>query len=260
MTQTGDTRRPREVAEPPVESGAWERYWSAIGSRDIPPWDTDPEGQLSDWCRQVSGLLRPGLPLMDVACGNGHQTSWLAQRFATSVGPVIGVDVSATAVALAREQQLHLSGVDYPGVRFEVVDVLDDQAVKALAARTGPANVWVRFLLHLLDDDDARRRAIASLATLAGGQGRIFDYEFLAQEPGKMEGYAARHTSVRAVFEAGVRPGQLMPRELAALYRDAGLTVLTERSDEFHGAHGPAEGTFHAEWIVAGGERDAAAV
>jgi SAM-dependent methyltransferase len=222
----------------------WQRYWSVIGDEAVPPWDSDPEGHTLDWCARVGTLVRGGLPLIDVACGNGNQTWWLAERFAGVVTQVVGIDVSPAAVRRARRRP-----TGGAAVRFEVVDILDGGAVEDVAHAMGPANVWVRFLLHLLDDD-IRRRVVDHLDLLTGGEGRVLDYELLQQPPGRMETYAERHPTVRAVYESGIRPAQLAAGRLPALYREAGMAILATGREDFVGAHGATEGAFPCEWVV----------
>jgi hypothetical protein len=159
---------------------------------------------------------------------------------------VIGVDVSATAIGRARAHPV-------PGVTFEVLDILDPPAVAALAARTGPAHVWTRFLLHHLPGRADRLRALAALATLTGGRGRIFNCELLAMDRDTMIAYARRHPIAQTLYSAGVRPGILNPGELPTLYRDAGLHVLDTARDEIMAIHSETEGAFPIEWVVAGG-------
>src|SRR3954465_15323378 len=78
---------------------AWESYWR--GTSDAPGeaiWDADPSLSAA---RDVD-LLAPhadlALPILDLGCGNGPQTRYLATRF----GRALGVDLSHAAVAHAR--------------------------------------------------------------------------------------------------------------------------------------------------------------
>ena len=220
--------------------GAWERYWSAIDDRAASPWDADHERQTPGWLTKVGEQLPAGLPLVDVACGSGAQTRSLAGRF----GTVIGVDVSPTAIDRARAPEV-------PGVTFEVLDILDPMAVAEFAARIGPAHVWTRFLLHHLPGRADRLRTLAGLTTLTGGHGRIFNCELLAMDRDAMIAYARRHPIAQTLYNAGVRPANLNPGELPALYRDAGLRVLATGRDEVMAVHSDTEGAFPIEWVLA---------
>ena len=170
--------------------GAWERYWSAVGTDAVSPWDADQETQTPSWVDRIGRFLTDRLPLVDVACGSGAQTWMLAKRFST----VVGVDISPTAIERARRRRPAV-----PGVCFQVLDILDERAVSELAGRIGPANVWLRFLLHHLENDETRLRALAGLGILTGGRGRIFNYELLETD-------ASRRVCVGAPTSAGPAP------------------------------------------------------
>src|SRR5690348_5271300 len=173
--------------------GAWERYWSAVGTDAVSPWDADQETQTPSWVDRIGRFLTDRLPLVDVACGSGAQTWMLAKRFST----VVGVDVSPTAIERARRRRPAV-----PGVCFQVLDILDERAVSELAGRIGPANVWLRFLLHHLENDETRLRALAGLGILTGGRGRIFNYELLETDASRRVCVGAP-TSARTMHEAG---------------------------------------------------------
>ncbi|GKS59545.1 hypothetical protein YTPLAS18_30720 [Nitrospira sp.] len=62
--------------------------------------------------------LRPGLSILDVACGHGVPSFYLAEQVGPN-GRVVGVDLSAGQVARARAIQ----GAHLPWLRFECADV-----------------------------------------------------------------------------------------------------------------------------------------
>jgi hypothetical protein len=222
----------------PVVRGAWERYWSTLGADSVSPWDADHETQTPDWVDRIGRFLPDGLPLVDLACGSGGQTWMLARRF----GTVVGVDVSPTAIERARRLRPPM-----PGVCFQVLDILDERAVSELAGRIGPANVWIRFLLHHLENDDARLRALASLSALTGGRGRIFNCELLELDATRPVCVGAA-ASARTIHDAGIRPGHLTPGQLPRLYREARLHILVAARDE---TVSDTEGPLPIEWVIA---------
>jgi 2-polyprenyl-3-methyl-5-hydroxy-6-metoxy-1,4-benzoquinol methylase len=80
------------------------------------PWDTGrPDSELMDLVRK--GGVTAGRAI-DIGCGTGTNALWLAQRGFD----VLGVDISETAVEMARQKALE-RGIE---CRFEVVDVLND--------------------------------------------------------------------------------------------------------------------------------------
>ena len=64
--------------------------------------------------------LRPGLSILDVACGHGIPAFYLAEQVGPD-GQVVGVDLSAGQVGRARAIQ----GASLPWLRFECADVRD---------------------------------------------------------------------------------------------------------------------------------------
>ncbi|MFF0783027.1 amino acid adenylation domain-containing protein [Streptomyces sp. NPDC003720] len=156
-----------EAEAGPKRTGtAWEQYWASVNTTgrggDV-LWDADDAEEMRRLLDTTAQHLDPALPVIDLGCGNGRYARALATRFRT----VVGVDVSPTAIARAREEN---AGLDNPS--FDVLDPGDTDAVKALATRIGPANVFVRAVLHVLGDEE--RAAMASAMTLlTGGRGSV---------------------------------------------------------------------------------------
>src|SRR5262245_25690578 len=121
----------RPVQEVPMTDTAqryfssWESYWSTItGAPGEVFWDADPaQAAEQDWPRFAPyGDAR--LPLLDLGCGNGTQTRYLAQHW----GSVIGVDISPAAVELAQATNAAANIV------YRVLDLLSAEAVARLHA------------------------------------------------------------------------------------------------------------------------------
>ena len=101
---------------------AWESYWQATS--DAPGeaiWDSDP----SLTAVPHSELLLPhadsGRTIVDLGCGNGTQTRYLATRFARAVG----VDLSHAAIEHARRAGDGAAGA----FEFQQLDLTDTAAV-----------------------------------------------------------------------------------------------------------------------------------
>jgi len=157
--------RPPEAAGDDRIGDSWERYWSSIdatGRGGDVLWDADSDDEMEWLLERAAAHFDPGLPVVDLGCGNGRYSRVLAARFPE----VVGVDVSASAIAMAIAESTGVAGV-----RFEVLDAAADGAIDALATRLGPSNVFVRGVLHVLDD--AARTGVAdTLQTLlADGPG-----------------------------------------------------------------------------------------
>lgn len=200
---------------------AWEGFW-----REAPEepgavfWDAEPaltvglhlalfEPQLTD----------PGLPLVDLGCGNGTQTRFLADRFPH----VLGVDLSEAAVEHAR----HADPAGQAGYR--VLDAAEKGEAESLHAELGDANVYVRGVLHQCEPDD-RQPFVDGLAALLGERGRAFLVELSESAKPVLLGLAQSPSGpppkLAPIFRHGIAPGEVSDAAVPEYLRAAGLTVL----------------------------------
>jgi len=156
---------------PSGRTAAWDAYWASVdhgGSGGDVLWDAATQRGLA-WTRdQTVAHFDPALPVVDVGCGNGTQALLLAGHFRT----VVGVDVSAAAIELARQRA---SAAAPDGcLSFQVLDLTAPGAGRALADTLGlgAVNVHLRGLLHILDDPQ-RRALVTNLADLVDGAGTV---------------------------------------------------------------------------------------
>ncbi|MFE4973815.1 class I SAM-dependent methyltransferase [Kitasatospora sp. NPDC056651] len=229
---------------------AWEGFW-----RDAPEepgsviWDAEPaltaERHLALFRPH---LLDPALPVVDLGCGNGTQTRFLAERFPL----VLGVDLSAAALDLARR------GDPAGRAAFARLDATDAEAVRALYERLGDANVYVRGVIHQSEPAD-RPRVVEAIAALLGVRGRAFVVELseaakvvltdLARDP------AGPPPKLRPVFSHGLAPAEVADAAFPELFRAAGLTVLATGELPLTTTESGPDGTridLPAHWLVAG--------
>jgi len=160
-------------------------------------------------------------PVLDVGCGNGTQTVFLAEHYSR----VLGLEVSESAVQSAKQT--------YPGVEFRQYDLLDEEATKALHSELGDCNIYVRAVLHPLPDE-SRAIAVANLARLLGKRGGLFVIE-LAKAAKDVFGaaLAAGPDSVpklRRVLSYGITPANLEDGMLEQLFENAGIEVVDHGS------------------------------
>ncbi|KAB2975639.1 methyltransferase domain-containing protein [Streptomyces sp. SS1-1] len=229
---------------------AWEGFWSeAPEERGAVFWDAEPALTAARHLPLLEPhLTAPDLVMIDLGCGNGTQTRFLADRFPR----VVGADLSAAALDHARR-------ADPAGqAAYRLLDVVDKAEVQTLHAEFGDANLYVRGVLHQAEPGDRQAMADA-LATLAGERGRV-----LLVEPseaakrvlmGLAQGPAGPPPKLAPVLRHGIAPGEVSDDALTGYLRSAGLDVLASGTLPLATTeHGP-DGTrieLPSTWIVAG--------
>jgi SAM-dependent methyltransferase len=200
---------------------AWEGFW-----REAPDgpgevfWDAGPERTAAVHLALFEPhLTAPDLPLVDLGCGNGTQTRYLADRFSR----VIGVDLSTAAVDLARR-------ADPDGrAAYRALDAADGTQAEALHADLGDANVYVRGVLLA----EAARPVLMGLAQGPGGP------------PAKLA----------PVLRHGIAPGEVGDAAVPEYLRTAGLTLVARGELPLITTEYTADGTrieLPSRWYVAG--------
>jgi len=167
-------RAPRDV------STRWDRYWAEVentGDDGDVLWDSSSSDEAQQYLDLLTDLADPELAIVDVGCGNGRFTRTLASRFPRA----IGVDLSANAVALARQE----SG-STPGLGFRTLDMTAPGVGAQLAGELGNCNVFIRGVLHVLTEP-ARRALASNVTALAGSRGTVLIAE--TNYPGPLLGY-----------------------------------------------------------------------
>lgn len=207
------------MSTPNRRADAWESFW-----KDAPPekgavaWDAPPERTAAVHHPLFAPHFGGGRTIVDLGCGNGTQTHYLAGRYAR----VLGVDVSGAALLRARAAR-------GPAAGFRVMDATDTGAVRSLSAELGECDVYMRGVLHHCDQEE-RSRIAASVALLVGEHGRAFDVEpaaaggaLLGALMGRPEGPPP---ALAAVFAHGIRPLEMPDGSVPEVFRGAGLEVL----------------------------------
>lgn len=229
--------------------GAWDSFW-----RDAPPgggavfWDAAPEVTAAVHLPLFAPHFAPGLPLVDLGCGNGTQTRFLARHY----DPVIGVDVSAVAIERAeaeraeaerfevggageaeraREESGPSGGVRSGPADFRRVDAADAGEMAGLHAELGDTNVYVRGVLHQAAPE-VRSLIVANTAVLLGERGRLFVVELAAAAKEVLQGLArlpqGPPAKVAAIFEHGIAPAEMADEEIPAMVRRHGLEIVAD--------------------------------
>ncbi|MBT2393515.1 class I SAM-dependent methyltransferase [Streptomyces maoxianensis] len=229
---------------------AWEGFWSEAS--DEPGavfWDAEPALTAGiHLALYEPHVTEPELTLVDLGCGNGTQTRFLADRFPR----VLGVDLSAAAIELAGRQ-------DKVGqARFREIDAVDGAEVAQLHAELGDANVYVRGVLHQCDPED-RQDLADTVATLVGERGRAFVVELAEAAGQKLMGLAQSPSGLppklQPVFRHGLVPGAVADAELVEFFDSAGLDVLASGELPLTTTEYAADGSrveLPSKWLVLG--------
>ncbi|MBV2355517.1 class I SAM-dependent methyltransferase [Streptomyces sp. J2-1] len=226
---------------------AWESYWSSTSDATGEAiWDADPSLTAAPHSALLLPHADPARTVVDLGCGNGTQTRYLATRFARAVG----VDLSHAAVEHAR------SAAEGTGVEFEQLDLTDLDAVRALHTRLGDTHVYMRAVIHQ-SEPPARPLVAAAVAELIGADGRAFVVELtpasrdvLARAASGPDGPPPK---LRRVFDHGLKPAAAPDGEITRLLAEAGLTVLADGDTTLPQTEHHTDGTridLPAHWYV----------
>ncbi|MFE9684445.1 class I SAM-dependent methyltransferase [Streptomyces sp. NPDC006285] len=200
---------------------AWEGFWrEAPTEQGAVLWDAEPSLTAKVHLALLEPFLgAPGLPLVDLGCGNGTQTRFLADRYPR----VVGADLSAAALDHARL-------ADPAGqASYRLFDAAEKAEAEMLHAELGDVNVYMRGVLHQCEADD-RQALVDGLATLVGDRGRAFVVE-LAEEAGALlrglaQGPGGPPAKLAPVLRHGIAPGEVADAAVPGYLRTAGLVVL----------------------------------
>jgi SAM-dependent methyltransferase len=198
---------------------SWESFWST--STDTPGeifWDTDPTHAAQEDLELFRDYFSPSLPLVDLGCGNGTQTRFLAEHFAR----VIGTEIAPAAVELARKTN------GAPNISYRLLDVLCPGDAQRLHQEIGDANLYVRTVLHQLSPTD-HKAAVESIEQLLGATGVLYLIELSsAAEPffARLIQRYGPPPGLARVFQHQITPGMLDEKDLRVLFPLDRFTLL----------------------------------
>ncbi|MFG3008926.1 class I SAM-dependent methyltransferase [Streptomyces cinerochromogenes] len=228
---------------------AWESYWRETSDvRGEAIWDSDPSLSAAPHSELLLPHADRDRTIVDLGCGNGTQTRYLATRFAHAVG----VDLSHAAVEHARR------AANGAPVEFQQLDLTDTDAVRALHHKLGDVHVYMRAVIHQ-SEPAARPVVAAAVAELIGAEGRAFVVELTSASRDVLKRAAAEPggpgPKLRRVFHHGLKPADAPDDEIPRLLAEAGLTVLAEGETTVPQTEHLADGTridLPAHWYVLG--------
>ncbi|MFB7292181.1 class I SAM-dependent methyltransferase [Actinacidiphila glaucinigra] len=229
---------------------AWEGFWrDAPGGPGAVLWDAGAEVTAAAHLSFFEAHFDPSLPVVDLGCGNGTQTRFLAKRY----GRAVGVDLAAAAIGHARHQ-------DPGGVaEYRQLDAADPEAVRRLGEELGEVNVYMRGVLHQCRPEE-RAPLVEGIAVLTGGRGRVFADELAASAKDALMGLAQRPdgppAKLAAIFAHGIAPAEMPDAAVPELFRAAGMEVLARGEVALVTTERRADGSWFevpTNWLVAGG-------
>ena len=209
---------------------SWESFWStSTGAPGEIFWDADPVHAAQQDLALFQGFVDPKLPLIDLGCGNGTQTRFLADHFAK----VMGTEISPAAVDIARTK--HAA----PNISYRVLDVLCPEDAPALHEEIGDANLYMRAVLHQLSPAD-HATAIQSIEQLLGTKGVLYLVELSsAAEPffAQLITQYGPPPGLARVFQHQITPGMVNENDLDVLFPADRFTLLRTGSSHIHTVH-----------------------
>jgi SAM-dependent methyltransferase len=211
-------------------SFAWQSYWSNIKTKSLPIlWDYCSEKSSALDLPRFYPLVDPQLPLIDFACGNGTQSAFLSKTFSR----VIGVDVSPSAIALAKSLN------STPNTEYRVLDAFLIEQAKELHEQIGDANVYMRTGIHHIPPQ--KRPAMAeSLKILLGNKGVGYFIELgenaISYFTSIAELYGGKLPyEIELVTQHNIGPGSITPDDISLLFPE--FSVLADGNDVINTVH-----------------------
>lgn len=188
-------------------------------------WDVDPALSAGKDFIQFSEWMDPKLPLLDIGCGTGAPTAYLAGHF----GMVIGIDTAEEAVEIARQT--------YPSrnMEFRSVDLADEAACHALHEEFGDLNLYMRGVLHQIKPEH-KALVVDNLASLMGPQGTFYFIEVAAQiRQYFQEASPEFHRlpkAVQAVFISNLPPEGVTLEDIPHIFPEERFQILQSGHDK----------------------------
>jgi SAM-dependent methyltransferase len=219
-TPTTDTAQPSHN-----KLAVWESWWAAVdGAPGEIVWDAD-EADLALDLEVFAGAFNGGVPVIDLGCGDGRQTRFLARHFET----VVGVDFSPAAVERARAAE------NPPNISYRVLDASSPEQAVQLHGEVGDANVYVRGVIQALPAA-SRPRAVETITRLMGERGTLFAKELPPEASFYFAALVERYglwPELERLMQL-IPPGQITEAELVRLFPADRFEVLGAGTSRIH--------------------------
>jgi SAM-dependent methyltransferase len=204
----------------------WENFWKTVdrtGADGEVAWDAAPHLAVAEDLPRFLPFMDRSVPIVDLGCGNGRQSRYLAKYF----DRVIGVDVAPSAIELARKETVEEKNVEY-----RVLDAIHPEQAEAFHAEFGDVNVYIRTVLHVIQKVD-RPKFAQSLKTMLGERGVLYQTELTSKAFNHLrslpvKGKMGLPPLVERVVEHGPIPVGFDAVEREALFPESSWEVLKE--------------------------------
>ncbi|MFT4664333.1 MAG: SAM-dependent methyltransferase [Polaribacter sp.] len=169
----------------------WDQLYRQLKATNEPAlWEVPPSmGVIPDFAIFESSF-NSNLPVVDVGCGSGFQTNFLASKYAQ----VVGIDASKKAIAMAQKMN------DSDNATFQKINLLDEEEVGSFCTQIGNTNVYVRGVLHQIPIEE-RPVFIKHLKQMMGTSGTLFIIETAPNIQQFIESMNLRFTELPVAFK-----------------------------------------------------------
>ncbi|HWM95102.1 MAG TPA: methyltransferase domain-containing protein [Thermoanaerobaculia bacterium] len=207
----------------------WEKFWKTVdrtGADGQVVWDASAQLAAAEDLPRFLPFMDRSVPILDLGCGNGRQSRYLARYF----DKVIGADIAPSAIELARQETTEEKNVEY-----RVLDATHPEQAEAFHREFGDVNIYIRTVMHVIQKVD-RPKFVQSLRTMLGETGVLYQIELTSKALGyfrslPVKGKMGLPPLIEQVVEHGVIPVGFDANERAELFPDSQFDLLKEESD-----------------------------
>lgn len=187
-------------ASPILIGHYWDQLWRQLHDSGKPAlWDVKPSLAVAQDYSIFRNTFDPKLPILDIGCGSGIQSHFLAAHYKI----VYGIDASKQAIVTAKKMNKQ------SGLSFLIVNLMDRDSVLAFHEKLGDSNIYIRGVLHQVPMEQ-RPVFVNHLKLLMGEKGSIYLIETAPniQEyiQGLAEKFSALPTSLKRVLTSHFPP------------------------------------------------------
>ena len=129
-------------------------------------WDVNSENSVQMDLPYFRKYFNNNLPVMDVGCGTGEQTAFLAKIYPK----VIAVDAAKSAIEFATEHNV----ID--NVVWQVLDITNSEQCARIHSEFGDLNIYMRGVMHQIEMNEIDYM-IGNLRDLMGISGKLYFVE-----------------------------------------------------------------------------------